>query len=225
MKKLIVITLILACIFSLTGCGFFRNCDHAYYRSDYQAPGAGTNGYSVYTCRKCGENYRETEPALNGNTSSQMPTFQNKEEDVSNGYGKTSRTIRLFDLPVYSKSNGLNPLDYVSDCLDTNGYRHKDCYMIAGSTDGYKYLRYELDGKYTTLSGSIYQLEKNTGTMWLEFYDGDEFLFSTARLGENNKNVEFEIDITGVNHLTVYPMAENLYYGCWIIADQITISK
>ncbi len=224
MKKLIIITLIIACLFALTGCGFSRNCNHAYYRSDYQAPSTGINGYSVYTCRNCGDSYRETEPAFSGSVSSQNSASE--KEDNNSGYSKNSRSIKLFDLPLYSKDTGyIDTVDYVTERLDTNGYRHKNCYMLCTSESGSKYVRYDLGAKYSTISGNLYQLEGNTGTMWLEFYDGDEFLFSTGRLSDNQKNVSFEFDISGVNYLTVYPMTSSFYNSSWIIADQITITK
>lgn len=213
-----IIVVVLICVF----IGFTnreeKTCTHDYYLSDYVAPSSGSNGYNVFTCKKCGDSYREVVPSAGK---------QQAEEESNGGFGKSSRTVRLFDLPVYSKSeNTVSFLEYVSDDTDTNGYRHSNCYMIAAnSIRNGTYLRYDLAGEYSTLSGKIYQLRGNTGVMWLEFYDGDEFLFSTDKLNDENKSVEFEFDISGVEYLTVYAERESYIDGIWIIADQIEITK
>lgn len=224
-KKIIAIVAIVAALFLfsqelkglLPGRDASKNCNHEYYLSEYSMPERNRNGYSLYTCKYCGASYKDVIPAT---AEASDPQADSEEDDGS--YSKSSRSIRLFALPKYS---GDANVEYCDDRTDSAGYRHKDCYKLACQDKYYEYARYDLDGKYSRVSGSIYQLEGNYGTLWLEFYDGDEFLYSTARLTEENKSVDFSFDITGVRYLTVYPKTDYMFHGCWMIADQILLEK
>ena len=227
-KKIIAIVAIVAALFLFSqelkglfpGRDASKNCNHEYYLSEHSMAVKNRNGYNIYTCKYCGDSYKEVIPPAGESLATQAGSEEN-----DGSYSKSSRSIRLFALPKYS---GDATVDYCADRIDTAGYRHKDCYMLACRDKYFEYVRYDLDGKYSRVSGSIYQLEDNSGPMWLEFYDGDEFLFSSARLGKENKSVDFDFDITGVKYLTVYPKREVydvISDGCWMIADQIMLEK
>lgn len=216
--SLLAIMLILA---TLASCGE-KQCNHNYRLTDHTAATATRNGQNVYTCSECHNSYSEVIPATGVSAS--------KGEDESTtsnngGFGSNSRTVRLFDLPVYSDdgNNAVSTLTYYSEAVkDSLGYKHEDCYGVCTSTTRSRYIRYDLNGKYATLSGTIYS--RDGGVAWLEFYDGEEFLFSTNRLSESNPVVEFEFDIAGVEYLTVYPCRESYDKGSWVITE-ITVTK
>lgn len=202
-------------------------CNHDYYLSDYSAPTATKNGYNVYTCKICGNSYKEIIPST-GIEASIANDSNTTPED--NGFSKNSRTVKLFDLPIYSddNNNAVNTLNYPYDVQDYDGYHHNDCYMVATANEQYRsrYIRYDLEGKYSTLSGKIYSHTGEPGSAWLEFYDGDDFLYSTAKLSKDNTSTEFEIDISGVKYLTVYPVNDgSANSASWFVTDRITVAK
>ena len=136
------------------------------------------------------------------------------------------RSVNLFDLPVYSNKNAidgvLNKFSYASEATDVDGWKHEDCYQICG-TDQEAWMRYELNGKYTMARGNLYDLNASGGSGWLEFYDGDDFLAVTPRVDRITTAVDFEIDITDVQFLTVHFCAAES--GTWFIADDIILTN
>ena len=133
--------------------------------------------------------------------------------------------VKLFDLPVYSDKDALSlavsSLHYSSEEVDSAGWKHTDCYIVCGSTTE-RWLRYELNEKYSTLVGNLYFRNDNSGAGWLEFYDGETFIASTAKIDKSvTPSTEFTIDITGVNYLTVHLCSTKA--GMWMIADDITL--
>ena len=64
-KRLRLLALVLAVSVALSGCGGNKkDCAHDYYASDYSAPTASENGYNEYTCKKCGDSYKEVIPCF-----------------------------------------------------------------------------------------------------------------------------------------------------------------
>lgn len=205
--------------FSLYGCGAKTEkvCDHHYYLSGYTAATSSSNGYQEFTCSECGSTYRETIPMDHTAGASS----QASEPDLTR-----KRSVNLFDLPVYSNKNAidgvLNKFSYASEATDVDGWKHEDCYQICG-TDQEAWMRYELNGKYTMARGNLYDLNASGGSGWLEFYDGDDLLVITPRGDRTTTAVDFEIDITDVQFLTVHFCAAES--GTWFIADDIILTN
>lgn len=192
-------------------------CEHDYHRSDYVAATAEENGYEEFTCSKCGNSYREVIPAVDSSSVS----GSSAEEDT----GSTGNQLVLFSMPVYSSE--IEP-EYESDILDSEGWHHKDCYSLCCGDKEYttNYIRWELDKKYSTVSGSIY-LENTPkyGRYWLVFCDEtDTPVFTTENLNSSTSSTEFEFDVSGVKFLTMYAYCQDVDHH-WIIADNIYITK
>jgi len=230
MKRMISILVVMAMIL-LSACamnpasqiaGNSQQCNHDYYLSGHTDATTANNGSNTYTCKKCGASYTEVIPKL---AATEAPKSDSTKQDQ--GYSKDSKTINLFDLPLYS---GNTHAEYETSEMDYEGYKHSGCYTLEPSNwdlgDAYKkYIRYELNGNYTTLKGKIYITEGQGTTCWIDFYDGDDFLYSTARIGGESPSTEFEFDISGVNYLTVYPRWSIISSFTKIIADPITLTK
>lgn len=215
MKKTISIFLTLILCLSLCSCGIGSNeaaCSHNYYLSDYSDATSSTNGYQKFTCSNCGHTYQEVIPAKGTDTS------KTEEADLTR-----KKSVNLFDLPVYSEHIGIVvPLSYCSERTDVDGWKHTNCYEICGSTEE-EWIRYELNGKYTTIVGELFDANDSGGAGWLEFYDGEDFIAATPKVDKNTSSVEFEIDITGVEYLTVHLCATET--GTWMIADDIILTN
>lgn len=84
------------------------------------------------------------------------------------------------------------------EILDSMGYKHNDCYVLY------------------------------TDNLWLDFYDGDRYLFSTPTVNASQSSVTFSYDISGVKYLTMYPMQDrndSFSENPWLIADPIMIYR
>lgn len=219
MKTFGSILLILVLCISLCSCGQNNsnaNCAHSYYLSDYVDATNSTNGYKVFTCSNCKNSYQEILPAKSGNSSANA----NDSEDTDL---TRKRSVNLFDLPVYSEHMGdVVSLSYCSERTDVDGWKHTGCYEICGNTQE-EWVRYELNGKYSTIVGELFDANASGGAGWLEFYDGEDFVAATPKIDESTSSVEFEIDITGVEFLTVHFCATEA--GTWMIADDVILTE
>lgn len=229
MRKLSCLVLAAVLMLSFVACSNksqSQSCTHDYYLSDYTAPTSTTNGSNQYTCKICGNTYTEVISATGDNITSENKT----STQSTDGYGKNSSSVTLFDLPVYSnKTTGVDALSYRSEITDTSGYKHKNVYEVCGNEYSDVYYRYELNGKYNVLTGTLYAQELvgiGGSTGWLEFYDGDDFIYSTGKVSDSETDsVDFSVDITGVDYLTVYLCADGGAGVIWMILDPITLSK
>ena len=218
MKRVLTILGILLMCVILYACTP-KPCEHNYYLSDYYPARSGENGYNEYTCMKCNDKYKEIIPALkSGNVQDHV------EEE--GGYSASSKSHNLFDMPIYSDNNA--NVEYMDVVMDSKGYKHENCYIVFANSvpkdDHWEtYFRYDLDGKYSMLKGSIYLAKYGVDVAWVEFYDGEDFLFSTNKINSENYCVDFEFSITGVDYLTIYPKCGSNSGD--IIVDQIMISK
>jgi len=227
-KIILIVLTALLMVVSFCGCSAAsqKDCNHNYYLFDYAEASTTTNGYKEFTCSNCGNSYKEIIPikeAIEAKEANAMVPQTTKEEapDLTR-----KRSVNLFDLPVYSDkevfSGGVNDLCYSPEKTDVDGWKHKDCYMICGSTYE-SWVRYEINGKYTTVSGNLYDANSSGGSGWLEFYEGEDFLAATPKVDNENSSVEFEIDITGVEYLTVHFCATKA--GTWMIADDVMMTN
>ena len=213
-----IVCFVLAALLCLcfTACGK-TECQHEWYLSNHVAATATSNGSNQYTCKKCGQTYSEVIPATGGN-----------QTQPSQNTAAPKREYTLFDLKEYSKSQDIiDFVSYTTEVNDSAGYVHKNVYCVSGFEPGERYYRYELKGEYKNLSGKLYAtLQHGNTTGWLEFYDGDRFLYRTPRVaGEKPDSVAFSVDLTGVNYLTVYFKAEGYGGTLWMILDPIIISN
>lgn len=204
-------------ITAFCGCSAIsrKMCSHNYYLSDYTEATASADGSKTFTCSNCGNSYREIIPAqISAAAEETAPDLTRK------------RSVKLFDYPVYSNKNvitgAVDKMVYCAEKVDTDGWKHTDCYEICGA-EYEAWVRYEISGKYTALSGKLYDSNSSGGAGWLEFYDGEEFLAATPKVDNENTSVEFEIDITGVDYLTVHFRSDKA--GTWMIADDIVMTK
>ena len=218
---LTVIISIVAIVGVIVGWGMLSSsneCDHEYYFSDYKPASVKENGYEEYSCLNCGDVYREVIPMLE-ETSDQKISAEET----------TAKKQNLLALPIYSKSgdNVVDPVSFEADILDIEGYHHKNCYQILcvdpiGETE---YQRWELNGEYKEVEGTIYMRQGNSSTSyWLEFYSGSELLYTTERLSKESTEVSFLFSVENVEFFSMCCRCEGSN-GSWIIADQITISK
>lgn len=230
MKRFALLIFAIGLLLMATACGNANtstqttSCEHDYYLSDYTAPTATQNGSSRYTCKKCDNTYTEVIPA----------TGVASDHNSDNGsYSRSSTKFNLADLPTYS-INGVGSYAYrvTNEAMDVKGYKHKNIvHSCTYTSDDYDpgYVRFELEGKYSQIEGTIYLEEDGAGDyVWLEFYDGEDFLYSTEKIDTSNYKVSFSFDISGVNYLTIYP--KRVGGGSWetpkyIIWDKITVSK
>lgn len=203
---------------SFAGCSAGRkDCDHNYYLSEHKDASVTDNGYKEYTCSECGNSYHEVIPAKEAMVSSE----KGKEEtrDLTR-----KRSVNLFDLPVYSDeevvSGTVLSLSYSAEETDADGWKHTDCYRLCGAKTE-RWIRYDLGSKYSTVSGKLYDANNSGGSGWLEFYDGEDFLAATPKVDSQTVSVAFEIDISGVEYLTVCFRATEP--GTWMIADDIIL--
>ena len=225
-SKIISIILVAATIATIfCGCSIIpqKICNHNYYLSDYTDATTSNNGFKKFTCSGCGSSYQEVIPTKTASTPTEAPqnTVTVPEETTPDLTRKHS--VNLFDLPVYSCEDGyVDSLCYRAEETDVDGWKHKDCYIICGS-EFERWYRYELNGKYSTVSGTIYDYANSGGSGWLEFYDGKDFMAATPKVDNETTSIEFEIDITNVEYLTVHFRSTEA--GTWMIADDIVLTK
>lgn len=209
------------------GCSVIsqKSCNHNYYLADYTDATSSGNGYKKFTCSSCGNSYQEVIPAKEASARDEFKNTTNVPDEPTPDMTR-KRSANLFDLPVYSDKDVINgavdKLVYRSEEADVDGWKHNNCYMICGST-GEAWVRYEVNGKYTTVSGNLYDANSAGGSGWLELYDGEDFLAATPKVDSETTSVEFEIDITGVEYLTVHFRSTKA--GTWMIADDIVLTK
>jgi len=227
-SKIISFTLITAIIITTScGCSVIpqKSCNHNYYLADYADATSSANGYKKFTCSSCGNSYQEVIPAKKASAHDESKNTANVPEETAPDLTR-KRSANLFDLPVYSDKDVINgavdKLVYRSEEADVDGWKHNNCYMICGSTSE-AWVRYEVNGKYTTVSGNLYDANSAGGSGWLELYDGEDFLAATPKVDSETTSVEFEIDITGVEYLTIHFRSTKA--GTWMIADDIILTK
>lgn len=216
--RMLVLVIVATMLLSLFGCSSNKQtaCTHNYYLADYADATASANGYKKFTCSNCGNSYQEVVPAKGEAAASD--TKETEGADLTR-----KKSVNLFDLPVYSdKMGNVVSLSYCSERTDVDGWKHKNCYEICGSKNE-EWVRYELNGKYSTIDGKLFRAGDGNGAGWLEFYDGDDFIAATPKVDKTTTSAEFVIDITGVEYLTVHFCASES--GTWMIADQIMLIK
>ncbi len=231
MKKILLfligIAVLAVCFCAAFSARFYftgNECDHNYYRSDYVEASVGKEGYEEYTCSECGKTYTEVIPALKSSEIEQPESGSGEPEQEEEKAEEEDTQVNLLDLPFYSTSEDYNdPFEYETDIQDLDGWRHKDCYSVLCTYDegiDACFTRWELDGAYNTLCGTICLRDKSVN--WLEFYDGNDLIYTTDKISEENTSTSFEIDVRDVEYLTMYCYSDQV---SWIIADDIILTK
>lgn len=145
--------------------------------------------------------------------------------------------LLLFDLPAYyilEDSYAVAPI-IPSESLDPNfdvdGWKHENYNQILCDRNGdisegtNNYVRYELSGKYSRITGNLYAADK-TNVCWLEFYDeNNRHLGSSSIINSENTSCSVDIDISGVDYLTVYLCADVSGMDSSWIFSELMISK
>lgn len=216
-KILLVALSVLFCL-GAAGCSSSEpeepQCEHQFYRSDYVAPTELENGYDEYTCLNCDKTYQEVIPA------------EGQAETKEESSDPSSHTLDLLSFPAYSSSDStaIAHLQYEAEILDFDNWKHENCYQICCGFSDDCFRRWELNGGYSEVTGTIYMRQGNSNSYWLEFYDAEQLIFTTPRLSATNTKVEFSFDVTDVEFLTMYGRKEGATAGTWIIADPIQIT-
>ena len=171
------------------------------------------------------------------NRSDPVPTEKpSNSNQASNIASQSSNPPRienrnLFEFPLYNDSDYFR---YTGGCYyfcssveDSRGYFHYDSYCLKVLSKNKSWVRYDLNGEYNTLSGTLYWCESSfsvsNSASWLEFYNGEEWFYTTDKLTENNPILDFKIDISGVKYLTIYFCSYSDIYSANIIADPLVI--
>lgn len=146
--------------------------------------------------------------------------------------------LLLFDLPAYyilEDSYAVAPIipsENLETRFDVDGWKHEKYNQILCDNNGKisegttNYVRYELNGKYSRITGSLFATHK-TNVCWLEFYDeNNRHLGSSSVINSENTSCSVDIDVSGVNYLTVYLCAADTSYSAhrWIFSE-LVISK
>ena len=190
----------------------------------------GINELTVYLCR----DNNQTIPA-NGWIYSDLLVLKSSQK-TSDFIESNQSTVELpelsflFDLPVYSViyNGNVYPIDTNSTNIeDAEGNLHfggfYDHILCKGTSktdeSGQSFVRYQINGKYTKISGKIYA-QASTKDSWLEFYDGNRYIGSTNVINTDNPCTEVNINVSGVQNLTVYLCTnQNSHSGSWIISE------
>ena len=232
---------------TLTGSFYARDDDGAqlwveFYNGDtllYVTPKLNSEAASVdFTLDVSGVEYLTVRPRMGHFCSSMLSESIITDQFIlqpGSGSGSAPTepylpdSCRLLELDPYSTDDHtVDTARYYPSIKDTAGFVHKNCYTLRGDKRGDNYVRWDLDGKYAEITGTLYTQGDNSGTLWLDFYDGETYLFSTPKLSKQQKSVTFSYDITGVKYLTVYPMQDkddSFSKDELMIADAIVISR
>ena len=136
-----------------------------------------------------------------------------------------AKTALLFDLPTGVVDEGSIKSLYKSNdhqsITDVDGGTHTTYnHLLCDRYDEpRKKVVVGLEGKYASITGKLYaQAEDNY--CWLEFYDeNNNFLGSSAILSGDNTSCYVNINVTGVNDLTVYLRSKSGNHSSWIISE------
>ena len=126
-----------------------------------------------------------------------------------------AKTISIFTLETFRGKGGWRNSTYSqSSFTDTYGNKYQSAYEALHIWDGsYTYYNppvYLLDKKYSKCQGQLAwpkeDKDKN-GYIWIEFYADDELLYTTEKIGADDRALTFEFDVTNVEKLKIYRKA------------------
>lgn len=116
-----------------------------------------------------------------------------------------NRPTPLFSLEAFRKSDTWG-LQYYGEMRDGRARKYSECYKNQGTkwglAPGSAAAKYILDGLYKTLKGTLAR-EKGTVPAYLEIYLDDVLVYTSPALKEGDEAVDFEIDITSADLITI----------------------
>lgn len=117
----------------------------------------------------------------------------------------TPNSINLLDTDPFIGSTDKFLNLAPSGSKDNLGNSYAGDYLISGVASGNN-ITYNLEGKYNSLSGTIalpdYYNDIKDG-VWLEFRSSNSLLYETEHLYAGIRPVNFQIDITGLQEITI----------------------
>lgn len=140
--------------------------------------------------------------------------------------------VELIDMPMKHKQfSGVDAFEFSTfESTDVEGYVYEaSCHILCGD-DG-DYFGYGVNSKYSRLTGTLHAMTEGA-VCWLEIYDGDELLFMTPEITDDNPSYYLDLDISDVDELIIYPCANarpdgiyiDNYFG-WLITDDLVLRK
>lgn len=181
----------------------------------------------------------------NNNLKSELKNIQNEieqlrehaknqgnveEKDINESSGKK---ISIFNLPI-SKGDTEWRVPFSDDLgTGTDGVMYPGsrwAIHCATSKDNTKYtFTYSLDKKYSTCEGGIVwsSYSKNVeGSAWIEFYSGDELIYTTDAINANSEPFYFNFKVQNVDRLTIVrnsTTSHTSYYQAYIIYPYLNL--
>ncbi len=116
---------------------------------------------------------------------------------------------------------------YTCSTTDNMGNSYK--YEVYCGAEGYSSeITYALDGKYTILSGTLglrkADNDKKNG-IWIEFYGDGKLIGESVHFVSGTRPYTFEIDVTGVNDLTIKTNSTSIHNSGFLLTDGFKVSE
>lgn len=116
---------------------------------------------------------------------------------------------------------------YTCSTTDNMGNSYK--YEVYCGAEGYSNeITYALDGKYTILSGTLglrkADNDKKNG-IWIEFYGDGKLIGESVHFVSGTRPYTFEIDVTGVNDLTIKTNSTSIHNSGFLLTDGFKVSE
>lgn len=133
-----------------------------------------------------------------------------KEPVITDPASEFNKRVSIFDLETFKGEGGWHKSTYDIDYTDTydnefvTSYWGKH-YAISENIKSSLPI-YLLDNKYSVCEGQMAWSKgsKNIeGSAWLEFYSGDECIYTTEPISADSKILDFSFSVEGVEKLTI----------------------
>lgn len=173
----------------------------------------------------------------------EVKSLQEKSEEYERKYGKNLNedieTVSIIDLETFQGSEfwwntsdtANSKIIYSSNFIDTYGNEYPSANVAKhyhlNTKDKYS-ATYLLDYNYSKCEGKIAwpKSDKNeTGSIWIEFYSGDELFYQTEPITASDRALSFEFSVEGVEKLTVVKKASRETGIIYIIYPYFNLVK
>ncbi len=147
----------------------------------------------------------------NESLKSELLSLKNsKDPDIIESTNKSNKKVSIFDLKTFKGEGGWHKSTDDIDYTDTYDNEYVTSYWgkhYAISENIKTSLPiYLLDNKYSVCEGQMAWSKgsKNIeGSAWLEFYSGDECIYTTEPISADSKILDFSFSVEGVEKLTI----------------------
>ena len=137
-------------------------------------------------------------------------THQKQETDSNTSYDSHDKKVSIFDLETFKGEGGWHKSTDDIDYTDTYDNEYPTSYWgkhyaISENIKNSMPI-YLLDNKYSICEGQMAWSKgsKNIeGSAWLEFYSGDECIYTTEPISADSKILDFNFSVEGVEKLTI----------------------